>query len=398
MKIFNLKNDLAQTKLKGNIIHFAQQVEELQEQLPIRITQTDNIIVVENLKNLDKINQFEIRPTLVYEALKWLIKNNPLYNKVKCVEHELLDYDINTIIINSLNRYKSSSISNLNSSELEKLDEITQLSNTFNDSMSLNSTQISETEHPNCYKLINNQNPISSILRANFHQNNPIFGDSAGMQCTGICAYAIVFSVSIHVSLWNTEIIDHVMLTGNDYYNEIQQRLRKQLIEFNNHLEINEVIGQISINNQDYSLNYWSNSLDYIFDSTVQGLINLHDLNKQLNLIKNSDCKHFVLTTNQYSFAIIKENDVFYFFNSHSVTPKGRKTKTFNGTACVIKFNQPNSSNNLAAYINNMFQLNSDFIITYLRITLINSNENSQIELPRHCNYKIYIINKLNLA
>ena len=136
MKIFNLKNDLAQTKLKGNIIHFAQQVEELQEQLPIRITQTDNIIVVENLKNLDKINQFEIRPTLVYEALKWLIKNNPLYNKVKCVEHELLDYDINTIIINSLNRYKSSSISNLNSSELEKLDEITQLSNTFNDSMS----------------------------------------------------------------------------------------------------------------------------------------------------------------------------------------------------------------------------------------------------------------------
>ena len=73
MKIFNLKNDLAQTKLKGNIIDFAQQVEELQEQLPIRITQTDNIIVVENLKNLDKINQFEIRPTLVYEALKWLI-------------------------------------------------------------------------------------------------------------------------------------------------------------------------------------------------------------------------------------------------------------------------------------------------------------------------------------
>lgn len=152
MKIFNLKNDLAQTKLKGNIIHFAQQVEELQEQLPIRITQTDNIIVVENLKNLDKINQFEIRPTLVYEALKWLIKNNPLYNKVKCAQHALLDYDVNIIIIKSLNRYKSSSISHLNASELEKLNEITQLFNTFNDLMSLNSTQISETEHTNGYK------------------------------------------------------------------------------------------------------------------------------------------------------------------------------------------------------------------------------------------------------
>ena len=46
MKIYNINNNpTGQSTMKGNVFHFAQQVEEIHEHLPLTMSQTNNIIV-----------------------------------------------------------------------------------------------------------------------------------------------------------------------------------------------------------------------------------------------------------------------------------------------------------------------------------------------------------------
>jgi hypothetical protein len=56
----------------GNVVHFAQAIEEVYEQLPLRLIDSDNIIVTERRENILNVKQFTVRPKLLFEALVWL--------------------------------------------------------------------------------------------------------------------------------------------------------------------------------------------------------------------------------------------------------------------------------------------------------------------------------------
>ncbi len=90
MKIMKMNNVFGQASFKGNVIHFAQAIEEVYEQLPLKLIDSDNIIVTEKNVNVTHINQFCVRPKLLYEGLIWLKNNNKLYTNVDIVEREKL--------------------------------------------------------------------------------------------------------------------------------------------------------------------------------------------------------------------------------------------------------------------------------------------------------------------
>jgi hypothetical protein len=85
--------------MKGTCVHFPQCVEELHEQLPLHIKDSQMIVVCESLQGLSKTKEFNVRPKYIREALNWLIKNNRLYHDVKIVEREDGELDVNKICV-----------------------------------------------------------------------------------------------------------------------------------------------------------------------------------------------------------------------------------------------------------------------------------------------------------
>ena len=111
MKIMKMNNVFGQASFKGNVVHFAQAIEEVYEQLPLRLIDSDNIIVTERRENILNVKQFTVRPKLLFEALVWLKNNNHLYNNVEIVDRVEQDFNINYIIVEK----------NINLNEHEKI-------------------------------------------------------------------------------------------------------------------------------------------------------------------------------------------------------------------------------------------------------------------------------------
>ena len=198
-----------------------------------------------------------------------------------------------------------------------------------------------------------------------------------------MCAYAIAASHVINISHWDTMLLNQVILTGDEYYNDCQDRLTLARLQHHNHLTVEEVIGDIKIDENEFNLHYHNND---IVEASRQNRMNPTNLSNCLNEFLNSNCFHSIFITNQYSFAIFIENGSFYFFDSHAKTPQGRQTNSEIGKASVMKFNPPNQAYNLAHYLYQLFRNSELFSLTYIDVNLnnqISQIETSPIELTR---------------
>ena len=74
-------------------------MEELHEQLPLNIKDSQVVIVSENFVGLDKTKQFQVRPKIVNQALHWLINNNHLYKDVQVIQRNDDEYHLKHILI-----------------------------------------------------------------------------------------------------------------------------------------------------------------------------------------------------------------------------------------------------------------------------------------------------------
>lgn len=83
-------------------MHFAQCVEEIHEQLPLEIKDSQFIIVAESLEGVKKTKEFDVRPKYLNRALDWLIINNRLYHDVDVVDREARDYDLGHVFVKSI--------------------------------------------------------------------------------------------------------------------------------------------------------------------------------------------------------------------------------------------------------------------------------------------------------
>lgn len=75
-----------QYDFKGQVLLIAQDIfevsEKLPEMLPRSTPETGIVAVTEHLENINIIREFSISRERVFNGLRWLIKNNPLYRDV----------------------------------------------------------------------------------------------------------------------------------------------------------------------------------------------------------------------------------------------------------------------------------------------------------------------------
>jgi len=358
MKIYSISNQFGQAAFKGIVTHFAQQVEEVTEALPKKMTEIDTVIVNETMSNLDKVNQLQVRPHYLIAALEWLINNNHLYNNVKKLNTQTKQYDISNIIVTGLKQFQN----NINDQlpELQQTSDILQSDINNNNNTSIHTNESPSTNNDQYYIISNKV----SILRSDYNQGMLLFSEeNRGQQCSAMAAYSIAYSFVIFISEWSINDINDVILSGDSYYTECQQRLAANLHPFNRYLEVQEVLGSIFIGTKCINIKYRDNDT---FNATRQGVISKNGIENHMNEFLASDTKHMILICQTYTSAIFKNNNNLYIFDSHAKTPTGRQTDSENGRASVIKFKHPYAVIEITKYLIRTFDKNALYALTYI--------------------------------
>lgn len=83
IKVVRLGGRYGQQGFKGQAILFAQQVEEIPEQLPLNIANAGISVVTENLDNVTNNRRYSVDIEKIKKALEWLLRNNHLYSNVQ---------------------------------------------------------------------------------------------------------------------------------------------------------------------------------------------------------------------------------------------------------------------------------------------------------------------------
>lgn len=180
----------------------------------------------------------------------------------------------------------------------------------------------------------------SSILHSSFNQAdlkifNPL---NAGRQCTAMNLVAITRSEVLDPELWNTQIIDENMLSGDHLYSTISARL-PHLTDSNGYLSVADFAvlnGQLNLFGLEFEIRI-------ALDPSIYG-----NMNDEMNIagfgfsIRQGLLELFahhsagMLIVNSYAYGVFRKAGVFYFFDPHSTGAEGEPFEA-NGSAAIIK-------------------------------------------------------------
>jgi hypothetical protein len=295
MKIISLSgSSFGQKGIKGNVIHFAQCVEEVVEQLPLRAKDSGCIIVSELLIGPKRLKEFMVRSNKVYEALKWLKENNILYKNVIILTREENELNVPVIISKKPN----------------------------------NDIKEPNDRLKNCYTDLMKGN---YILHGDFHQGSTVLlGSFAGRQCSALCVAAVCVSYIKNIENWDSETLNYILFNGTRIFKNIIDKKGDN----NLYLTTDECL------TEEYDL--YGHKMKIINNLKDDEIFIYNLAVSENNLFKG--IKHFcssndtlaTLTLNNYTFGLIKRQNNIFLFNSHSCSETGRLSEK--GKSCVLKY------------------------------------------------------------
>lgn len=301
IKIVRLGGRFGQQGFKGQAVLFAQQVEEIQEQLPISAANAGLSIVTENLENVTSIRRYSVDIEKIKKALEWLAQNNHLYRNVQ------INVGITT--------------EQLQSSVLKTI-------------VTLENASLVRSEPQNHFKPLDNGN---QILRGSFHQGSESFEEkSRGRQCTANAATAIAYLSSKPFREWKSSDLDRVLLSGNTYFNQCMSELeiRPQF------LNTEELLRTITVANIDFHLDIQPDVVIGVINSSAPSEVlegYFSTLSSGIQHFFSIHDKGIVTCETNIAVAVTKGNDYYYLFDSHSRGPKGFVAPC-RGTSMLMNF------------------------------------------------------------
>lgn len=98
--VFKIKGH--QYAYRGNVISFAQDVQEIATQLPHKVKDLNSVICIKFQQSSAKYHDFFIRQERVRQALQWLKVNNPLYKDIVISEENLHTFPENGYVYDDI--------------------------------------------------------------------------------------------------------------------------------------------------------------------------------------------------------------------------------------------------------------------------------------------------------
>lgn len=177
------------------------------------------------------------------------------------------------------------------------------------------------------------------IVRGNFHQGDERFQEfSRNKQCLAIAVVAICFfQINNNPATWKTADINLILINGDAQYQASYKKREKDLQTSN--LLLSELYPYIKIGRNFYYLNLMDDESDSLRDErSVLKLSNLlTSLNRFFYENRNQYC---VFTCNVFSFAIMRDSDSFFLFNSHATSYAGEPVNQYDAddsAACLMQ-------------------------------------------------------------
>jgi hypothetical protein len=274
-----------QPALKGQVIHFYQDVHEVPAQLLPRPPNESGIVVVtSHLRDVHKIIELRVDFIKLERALNWLKENNPLYADVQ------IDMSRNFSV--------------------EQICRVPQ--------------EIS-ANHQRSWVVRNDKR----VLQATIHQGHGTFDIWAGKQCVAMCVAAAVKSKIVSVVEWTPDIMTDILLKGNSYY--------KRIVGNNpDFLLVNELPTSQNEENLLFGRDF---ELDFADDPEYFG-----PTDNVLQIVQSFFTQHYygiIIDSSNYArliFQIRSEDGYYYYlFDSHACTVNGATSFAGRGKAAIVE-------------------------------------------------------------
>jgi PIF1-like helicase/Helitron helicase-like domain at N-terminus len=305
-----------QYSFKGHATLFALDIFEVSEKLPEMLPRNSDeigiVVITESLENSNP-REYQISRERVYNALDWLIANDPLYHDVTINRSARLETQDVMRVVPPAQSNAPQAIAN------------------------------PAVPHVSAYK--STGKPESRIVRSSWHQGNSIF-KFPGVQCFAMALANIVRAAIIPPSRWNSGILDSNMVAGDDFYYEINEATKE-----NENAAPIDPNGFLMLENLDvigYAFSMYNHSILLSYDTSwiVAGSL-VDNVNEELSQRTLLAALQFLFTEHNAGILIaedkclgvLKCDEKFYFTDSHPCGPSGApcRKRTDNGKACIIE-------------------------------------------------------------
>ena len=286
IKIIKLGGRFGQYGFHGQAVLFGQDLEEVAEQLPLRMSSAGIVIVCEQLESVQRQRQFSVDIQRLWTALNWLKENNQLYRNVQ------IDY----------------SNVHFNIADVCQITPGTIVQNERSDIVA------PTTSRRSCFVDIGNGR---EILRGSFHQGHSKFRNlSRGKQCTAAAAVSIATSKMTNITSWDTGIIDNILIVADNLYMEsINARNAPDINEQNT-----EYLRPQELKTQFEAFSHLCTIDIEMEEETISGHLTIDNSGDGFPNLQNGIRQFFekfesgILTSNGISIAIFKKRQFVFCF------------------------------------------------------------------------------------
>ena len=190
---------------------------------------------------------------------------------------------------------------------------------------------------------------VTKIVKASF-QGDPMFGVSAGMQCTCNSLFSICWSKIMKVCYWKPCDLDYVLKKGDQLFKNVGLYRYLSPDELPRELQIGSCIVRVS----------------YLQNSTVEIKTSKSDFLRP-SFVQFSDKSNGVIFfVNQLTFSIVWCASSFYIFDSHSRDDVGKLSQE--GVSILMRFSSLRQVQN---YISENYLAGRESILCQVQYILI---------------------------
>ena len=208
---------------------------------------------------------------------------------------------------------------------------------------------------PNTYNLL-------KVVQGSFHQGDPKFGQTAGIQCACNSLFSLCWSSIKRVTVWTTCDLDYVLESGDQLYKSLN---------INNMLSVDDLPRNVKVEGYALTATMLENE---------NGIMNIIDdidfLERSYRKVSDTG-NGLIFFINGYTFSLIWSKSAIFLCDSHSRNREGFLTP--DGTSILLKFK---SLNDVQRYITNVYLAHQNMQITFYQLQYIKiATENIDIPL-----------------
>ena len=216
---------------------------------------------------------------------------------------------------------------------------------------------------------------FQSCVQGSFNQNDPRFGDSAGIQCACNTLTSICWSVNRRVKIWKSFDLDYILIKGNEIF---------EAVNLNRSLYFDELPKEFKLAGTDITVEF-----SKIDNGFLRERFNSFDVFLNIDFFFSDNSNGAILFFQGYTISLLKDDSKnIYIFDSHSRDDHGQPSPE--GKSILMTFL---SADEVERYVLETYKATTHIQIVYVKVNPL-ENKQKMFLLKAFSQFKKQIKNK----